>query len=160
MHKLVFCFLMVVLWWLLHAMQLEEEAALGTLHEGKRAIDRAAHAAAQQIDRHKLETGTLAIDPAAAEAAARVYLAENLRLEPNLAPRAGEWLTAAPEIVEFAVINEQHTFPYTYRNAAYDYEVTLRRPGVVLIVHLACPRIFGVIDPIEWDLKGAAELVF
>ncbi|MEK0317087.1 hypothetical protein [Cohnella sp. 56] len=158
MHKLVFGFLMVVVWWLLHAMQLEEESALGILHEGKRAIDRAAHAAAQQLDKSKLETGILSIDPAAARAAAIAYLAGNLRLEANLAPQAGQWLDSAPEIVEFAVINELHSFPYTYRNAAYDYEVTLRRPGVVLIVHIACPRIFGVMEPIEWDLKGAAEL--
>lgn len=159
MHKLVFSLLMIVVWWLLHAMQLEEETALGTLHEGKRAVDRAAHAAAQQVDRLKLEEGTLSIDPVAAQEAALAYLAANLRIEPDLEPRAGEWLDAKPEIVDFAVINEQNVFPYTYRNAAYDYEVTLRRPGVVLIVHLACPRVFGVTDAIEWDLKGAAELV-
>ncbi|MDI4647545.1 hypothetical protein [Cohnella hashimotonis] len=160
MHKLFFSFLMIVVWWLLHAMQLEEETALGTLHEGKRAIDRAAHAAAQQVDELKLEAGTLSIDSVRAEAAARAYLAANLRLAPDLSPQSGGWFTSAPEIVEFAVINEQYAFPYTYRNAAYDYEVTLRRPGVVIIVHLSCPRIFGVIDPIEWDLKGASELVF
>ncbi|MFD2334074.1 hypothetical protein ACFSR7_32875 [Cohnella sp. GCM10020058] len=160
MHKLFFGFLMIVLWWLLHAMQLEEETALGTLHEGKRAVDRAAHAAAQQVDELSLEAGTLSIDPVRAEAAARAYLAANLRLASDLSPLSGGWMESAPEIVEFAVINERHAFPYTYRNEAYDYEVTLRRPGIVMIVHLSCPRIFGVIDPIEWDLKGAAELVF
>ncbi|SFA70378.1 hypothetical protein SAMN05216312_10116 [Cohnella sp. OV330] len=160
MHKLLFSFLMIVVWWLLHAMQLEEETALGTLHEGKRAVDRAAHAAAQQLDELKLETGTVSIDSARAEATARAYLAANLRLAADLSPLEGEWMETAPEIVEFAVINEHYAFPYTYRNAAYNYEVTLRRPGVVMIVHIACPRVFGIIDPIEWDLKGAAELVF
>ncbi|CAI6080305.1 hypothetical protein [Cohnella sp. JJ-181] len=160
MHKLLFSLLMIVVWWMLHAMQLEEETALGTLHEGKRAVDRAVHAAAQQLDRTKLEEGTLSIDPTAARAAARAYLAANLRLDPDLSPLEGEWLETAPEIVEFAIINEQFAFPYTYRNADYDYEVTLLRPGIVMIVHLACPRVFGMIDPIEWDLKGSAELVF
>ncbi|WP_217595378.1 hypothetical protein [Cohnella sp. GbtcB17] len=160
MHKLFFSFLMIVVWWLLHAVQLEEETALGTLHEGKRAVDRAAHAAAQQMDELKLEAGTVSIDPARAEAAARAYLAANLRTAADLSPIEGAWLEKAPEIVEFAVINEQHAFPYTYINTVYDYEVTLRKPGVVMIVRLECPRVFGLIDPIEWDLKGAAELVF
>ncbi|MDG0791900.1 hypothetical protein OMP38_14365 [Cohnella ginsengisoli] len=89
MHKLLFSFLMIVVWWLLHAMQLEEETALGTLHEGKRAVDRAAHAAAQQMDELKLEEGTVSIDSARAEATARAYLAANLRLAADLSPLEG-----------------------------------------------------------------------
>ncbi|MDB4866965.1 MAG: hypothetical protein JWR03_1298, partial [Cohnella sp.] len=35
MAKLVFSILMVVIWWMLHALQMDEELALGTVHEAK-----------------------------------------------------------------------------------------------------------------------------
>ncbi|MCC3375828.1 hypothetical protein [Cohnella sp. REN36] len=160
MHKLLFSVLMIVVWWLLHAMQMDEELAMGTLHEGKRAIDRAAHAAAQQVDRDKLEIGILSIAPGAARSTALDYLQANLRLGPDLEPVPGSWLRERLEVRVFEVINEDVMFPYTYRNLAYDYEVTLDRPGVILIAHLKYPRVFGVLAPVEWDLKGTAELVY
>jgi hypothetical protein len=160
MHKLVFSVLMLVLWWMLHALQIDEEAAMGTLHEGKRAVDRAAHAAAQQTDRDKLEAGILSIDRGKALAAAETYLQANLRLKSDFTPEERAFLRERVEVKVFQVINETETFPYVYRNPEYGYEVTLRRPGVVLIVRLVYPRLFGVLDPIEWNLKGAAELVY
>ncbi|GIO11236.1 hypothetical protein J19TS2_07910 [Cohnella xylanilytica] len=160
MHKLVFFVLMVIVWWMLHALQIDEEAALGTLHEGKRAVDRAAHAAAQQTDRDKLEAGVLSIDEEKALAAAEQYLQANLRLGADNTPMPGAFLRDRAEVRAFRVVNENETFPYVYRNPEYGYEVTLNRPGVVLIVHLVYPRMFGVLAPVEWDLKGSAELVY
>ncbi|WP_123039340.1 hypothetical protein [Cohnella candidum] len=160
MAKLVFAVMMTVIWWMLHALQMDEELALGTVHEAKRAVNRAAHAAAQQVDRDKLEVGELALDADRAEMAALAYLRENLRLDEGLAPLPGSFLKEPVRVLQFAVIGPEVSFPYTYRNDTLGYEVTLRRPGVVLIVHLAFPRMFGVISPIEWDLKGSAEMVY
>ncbi|MBB6731866.1 hypothetical protein [Cohnella zeiphila] len=160
MHKLVFAALMIVVWWMLQALQMDEEAAMGTLHEGKRAIDRAVHAAAQQTDRAKLELGILSIDKALARAAADEYLQANLRLKTDNTPRDDAFLRESVEVEVFEVIDETETFPYVYRNPRYDYEVTLNRPGVVMIAHLKYPRAFNVLDPVEWDLKGSAEMVY
>ncbi|MFC5468606.1 hypothetical protein ACFPPD_07720 [Cohnella suwonensis] len=160
MAKLTFGVLMIVLWWMLHALQMDEEVAMGTVHDAKRAVDRAAHAAAQRIDGDKLEMGVLSLQPSLASATAREYLRSNLSLDESLSPLPGSFLREAVEMRAFAVVNENETFPYTYRNESYDYEVTLNRPGVVLIVHVEYPRMFGVLSPVAWDLKGSAELVY
>lgn len=160
MAKLVFSVLMIVIWWMLHALQLDEELAMGTVHEAKRAVDRAAHAAAQQLDRDKLELGLLSIDEVKAEDTLIQYLRENLSLDAGLNPTPGSFLRDPVQVRVFKVINEDVTYPYVYRNELYDYEITLDRPGVVLIAHVAYPRLFGVIGPIEWDLRGTAQLVF
>jgi len=160
MAKLIFSVLMIVFWWMLHALQIDEEAAMRVVHEAKRAIDRAAHAAAQQVDREKLEMGIVSIDPNVAGQTALSYLSYNLSLDAGLEPLAGSFLRDPVEVIALEIINEDSSFPYTYRNPQYDYEVTLDRPGVVLIAHVKYPRLFGVLAPVEWNLKGAAELVF
>jgi hypothetical protein len=160
MAKLVFSVLMIVIWWMLHALQMDEELAMGTVHEGKRAVDRAAHAAAQQLDREKLELGMLSIKPELAEQAALVYLRENLSLDAGLNPEPDSLLQDPLEIRVFKVFNEEVDYPFTYRNSLYDFEITLDRPSVILIVHMKYPRLFGVLAPVEWDLKGSAELVY
>jgi hypothetical protein len=160
MAKLVFSVLMIVIWWMLHALQMDEELAMGTVHEGKRAVDRAAHAAAQQLDREKLELGMLSIKPELAEQAALLYLRENLSLDAGLNPEPDSLLQDPLEIRVFKVFNEEVDYPFTYRNSLYDFEITLDRPSVILIVHMKYPRLFGVLAPVEWDLKGSAELVY
>ncbi|THF72988.1 hypothetical protein [Cohnella fermenti] len=160
MHKLVFVVLMLIVWWTLHAIQVDEELALSVVHEGKRAVDRAAHAAAQQIDEAKLEAGVPAIDRDKAIASAALYLKENLRLEADLSPSEDGYLREPVEVKVLDIVDETQAFPYRYRNDEYDYEVTFRRPGVVLIAHIVYPRVFAALPPIEWELKGAAELVY
>ncbi len=160
MAKLVFSVLMIVIWWMLHALQMDEELAMGTVHEAKRAVDRAAHAAAQQLDREKLELGVLSIKGEKAEEALIVYLRENLSLDAELNPVPGSFLRDRVAVRVFEVINDEIDFPYTYRNSLYGYEVTLDRPGVVLIIHVIYPRLFGVLAPVKWDLKGTAQLVY
>jgi hypothetical protein len=160
MAKLVFSVLMIVIWWMLHALQMDEELAMGMVHEGKRAVDRAAHAAAQQLDRDKLEMGMLSIKPELAEQSVLAYLRENLTLDAGLNPLPGSFLKDPPEIRVFKVVNDDVTYPFTYRNSLYQYEITLDRPSVILIIHIKYPRLFGVLTPVEWDLKGSAELVY
>ncbi|QHT62910.1 hypothetical protein GXP70_25100 [Paenibacillus lycopersici] len=158
MYKLLLVMLMGVIWMLLHALQTDEEMAVAALFQGKHAVNRAAHAAAQQVDAAALGDGRLHIDEAAARGQAGRYLQRNLQLDAEGNPLPEAYLRDKVEIVDFTVINDDRTFPYTYRNDAYDYEVTLRRPGVVLIAKIVYPRLFNVIDPIEWTIKGTAEL--
>ena len=160
MAKLVFSVLMIVIWWMLHALQMDEEIAMGTIHEAKRAVDRAAHAAAQQLDRDKLEMGVISIKTELAEGAIMTYLQHNLFLDTSLKPLPNSFLRDEVELRAFEIINEHAVFPYTYHNSIYDYEVTLYRPGIVLIIHVKYPRLFGVLAPVEWDIKGSAELVY
>lgn len=160
MAKLVFSVLMIVVWWMLHALQIDEELAMGKVHEAKRAVDRASHAAAQQLDRDKLELGILSIEAELAEQATLAYLRENLSLDGELNPVPGSFLRDPVRMLVFEVVNEDKVYPYTYRNSLYDYEVTLDRPGIILIIHVEYPRLFGVLAPVEWKLKGTAELVY
>jgi hypothetical protein len=160
MAKLVFGMLMAVMWWMLHALQMDEEMALGTVFEAKRAVSRAAHAAAQQADRDKLELGLLSLDKDQAEAAALAYLRANLRLDPDLNPLPGSFLREKVTVEQLVVFGDEVSYPFTYRNEAFGYEVTLNRPGAVLIIRVSFPRLFGVLAPVEWELKGAAEMVY
>ncbi|CAM4187917.1 hypothetical protein L1N85_11515 [Paenibacillus alkaliterrae] len=159
MNKLLLIVVMMTVWISIHLLQVEEELAMQTLFQGKYAINRAAHAAAQQLDPVALGNGVLQIAPeAAAETAAR-YLQVNLRLDANGLPLPGSFFKDPVEIVVFEVINADRGFPYTYRSDAYQYEVTLQRPGVIIIANIVYPRAFEVLDEIEWHIKGAAELV-
>jgi len=160
MAKLVFSVLMVVVWWMLHALQIDEEVAMRTVHEAKRAVDRASHAAAQQLDREKLEMGVVSIDSTAAREQAIAYLRSNLHLDAELVPLPDAFLRDRVEVLVFEIVNEQASFPYTYRNPRYDYEIALDRPGAVLIARVKYPRFFGMLAPVEWTVKGTAELVF
>ncbi|MFC5530847.1 hypothetical protein [Cohnella yongneupensis] len=160
MAKLLFGILMTVIWWMLHALQLDEEVAMGTVYDVKQAVNSAAHAAAQQLDRDKLEVGLLSIEEERAEQTVATYLMDNLSLDGNLNPLPESFLRDPVEVRVFEVLDEHLAYPYTYRNAQYDYEVTFDRPGVVLIVHVRYPLLFGVLAPIEWDVRGSSELVY
>ncbi|TMV49330.1 hypothetical protein FE783_12495 [Paenibacillus mesophilus] len=160
MYKLIAFMLLIGFIMLLQALQADEEVALQALFQGKHAINRAAHAAAQQIDKQKLKEGTVSIDPVAAAAAARLYLQRNLRLDAANEPLPGTFWRTRAEVLELEVINEDRTFPYTYLNSDYQYSVTLHKPGVVMIVRLVYPRTYTVLGPITWEIKGTAELVY
>ncbi|MFC5649632.1 hypothetical protein ACFPYJ_10970 [Paenibacillus solisilvae] len=159
MYKLVLVMLMMVIWMFMHALQTDEEMAVAALFQGKHAVNRAAHAAAQQVDRAALSDGRFHINEAAALEQAARYLQANLQLDESGQPLPGTYLREKVEILVFEVVNDDRPFPYTYYNSAYDYEVTLRRPGVIMIIQLVYPRVFAVIEPIEWTIKGTAELV-
>ncbi|WP_020618882.1 hypothetical protein [Paenibacillus daejeonensis] len=159
MYKLLLFILFMVGWTLMQAVQTDGEMAMQTLFHGKHAVNRAAHAGAQQLDMGALAEGRLWIDERAAAAVAQEYLRYNLKLGDDGEPLPGSYLRESPSIVAFEVINSDREFPYTYRNMQYDYEVTLQRPGVVMIAYVPYTRAFHVIDPIEWHIKGTAELV-
>lgn len=158
LHKFLILLLAVVFHIQLMALQLDEERAMHLLFEIKHGLNRAVHAAAQQVDERLLAEGVLAIDEDRAKETALAYLRSNLRLDEQQVPRADSLLNASVEIVVFEVINRDQAFPYRYVNDAHDYEVTLYEPGVVLMIRVEYPRIYHLIDPIVWTIKGTAEL--
>ncbi|QJC51208.1 hypothetical protein HGI30_06280 [Paenibacillus albicereus] len=159
MYKLLLILLMSMLWLGAHAAQADQERAVRMLFEAKHAVNRAAHAAAQQLDEEELAEGRFDVDEERAEAAAREYLQENLRLDEQGRPVQGSRLKAAVIIEAWKVIGQEQSFPYIYRDSRFGYEVTLDRPGVVLIARIEHPRLFSVMEPIVWHVKGAAQLV-
>ena len=159
MYKLLLLTMLSVVWMMMQTLQLDEELAIRTLFYGKHAVNRAVHAAAQQLDPEALADGVVRIDPEAAEAAALTYLQANLLIDQTGVPLPGTRLRERVEVLVFRIVNEGESFPYTYRNETYDYVVTLRKPGVVMIVRLRNPRVFTMLEPIEWAIKGAAETV-
>ncbi len=158
MHKLLLVMLMMGIWLAVHLLQIEEEMAMQTLFQGKYAVNRAAHAAAQQLDLSALGEGMLRINEKEAEAQAKRYLHRNLQLDAQGRPLQGAFLKHQVQLAVFEVIHPEQGFPYTYRNSAYGYEVTLQRPGVVMVAIVTYPRAFTVLDEISWYIKGAAEL--
>jgi len=160
MYKLLLLTLMTVIWMMMQALQIDEELAIRTLFASKQAINRAAHAAAQQLSAEALADGIVRIDEPAAEAAALSYLRANLLLDEAGVPLPGSKLRDPVDVLELGIVNSEASFPYVYRSDAYEYEVTLERPGVVLIAGIRYPRTFSLLEPIEWQVKGAAETVY
>ncbi|GAA3410928.1 hypothetical protein ACFFNY_18820 [Paenibacillus hodogayensis] len=160
MYKLLVYLLLIGFVMLLHGLQADEEVALQALFQGKHAINRAAHAAAQQTDKIKLKEGIVSIDADAARASAMLYLQRNLRLDTANEPLVGSFWKTRAEVLRLDIVNEDRSFPYTYTSPEYDYSVTLTKPGVVMIVRLVYPRTYNVLGPITWEIKGAAELVY
>ncbi|MGG1516643.1 hypothetical protein ABE504_14590 [Paenibacillus oryzisoli] len=160
MYKLLLLVLMTSLFMSLYALQTDEEVAMHALFQGKHALNDAVHAAAQMSDPDQLARGVHAIDEPRAQSAAMHYLQANLRLNGANDPLPGTFWRSRVEVVLFKVVNQGETFPYTYRNEAYDYTVTLDRPGVIMFIRLAYPRTYAILQPITWTVKSSAEMVF
>jgi hypothetical protein len=158
-NKLLFYVLMIAFFMSLLALQADEELSMNSFFDAKHALNRATHAAAQSVDIKKLSEGIVDLDGELASRNALWYLRENLRLDENLSPLPGSFLQAPVTVVAFDVIGAEHTFPYVYEQPAYEYSVTLNRPGVVLIVRLEYPRMYNVLDPVTWVIKSSSEMV-
>jgi len=160
MYKLLVFTLLSVLFMTLFALQSDEELAVRTLFMGKRGLNAAVHAAAQQSDSAKLAAGVHAIDPVKAQHAAMQFLRMNLRLDEANDPLPGTFLRSKVNVLVWEVINNEVSFPYTYRNDDYGYSVTLERPGVIMFIELQYPRLYSIIPPITWTVKATAEMVY
>lgn len=160
MYKLLLMILMSVLFMSLYALQTDEELAMHMVFQGKHGLNHAVHAAAQQSDLTKLAQGIHAIDETKAREAAMAYLQANLRLNADNEPLPDTFLRSTVVIELFKVVNDGEIFPYTYRDDARDYTVTLERPGVIMFIRLVFPRTYTVLQPIRWTIKASAEMVF
>jgi hypothetical protein len=159
MYKLVLFLLLSVFLMTLHAKQFDEEIAMNSLFQAKYALNRAVHAAAQQLDTDKLARGITSINTVKAERTALQYLQKNLNLNASNMPLPNAFLRSKVEVLVFNVINENEAFPYTYTNLDYDYKVMLQRPGIIMIIRVVYPRTYSIVGPITWEIKGVSETV-
>lgn len=159
MYKFLLLVLLIVFQMRLLALQLDEERAMLLLFELKHAVNRASHAAAQQLDPAMLAEGIRRIDEKRAEDVFLAYLQTNLRLNEDNRPLPGSMLKQPVEIAVFDVINGEVPFPYLYRDETFRLEVLLNGPGVVAIVRAEYPRIYNLASPVIWTVKGTAELL-
>ncbi|MCM3749073.1 hypothetical protein M3223_17085 [Paenibacillus pasadenensis] len=150
---------MTVIWLAAQAAQTDEERAVRVLFDAKHAVNRAAHAAAQQLDERELAEGRFILDETKALEEAMTYLQQNLKLDEQGVPLPGSRLRDRVTVDAWHVVGRNESFPFTYRNSEFNYEVTLDRPGVILIVHVVYARVFSIMEPVEWHIKGAAQLV-
>jgi hypothetical protein len=139
-------------------LQTDEELAIAALFQAKHSLNYAVHAASLQLDTDKLSQGVYSIDTDAAESTALQYLRDNMRLDGSNRPLAGSFLQAEVDVLVFEVIDELQAYPYIYRNDAYNYEVKLQKPGVVMIIRVEFPRTFTMLGPITWSIKSCSEL--
>lgn len=159
MYKVMLVIVLAAAFFGLYAQQMDEEAAVQVFFQLKHSVNRAAHSAAQQIDLELLSIGRVVFDAGQARQAAEQYLRMNLNLDDQMSARVDGPLLGQVDIVVFELIDDSYTFPYRYVNDAYDYEVTLYKPGVILIIHAEYNRLFRAVAPIAWYVKGAAEIV-
>lgn len=160
MYKIILFTLLSVLLVMIYALQVDRELAMHSLFQAKYALNRSTHAAAQQLDEQLLSAGVVSINVADAEEVAHKYLQHNLGLDSSNTPLPDTFLQAAVEVLIFEVVNEQESFPYTYIHAGFDYEVTIDKPGVIMIIRVVYPRTYNVMGPITWEIKSASEVVF
>lgn len=159
MYKFLLFVLLAVVHLQLMTLQMEEQRAMHLLFELKHALNRAAHAAAQQSDGQRLAHGIRAIDEACAEAVFLDYLQANLHLDGQNQPLSASPLRQPVDILVFEVVNADVRFPYRYSHEEYGVEVTFDGPGVVAVLRAEYPRLSRFVDPIVWEVKGAAELL-
>lgn len=158
MYKLVMFMLLSVVFMMLYAMQIDRELAVHTLFQAKYALNRSAHAAAQQINLDKLAEGIVSIDEMLAYETALAYLQANLHLDEANMPQPDSFLQSKVEVIAFDVVNEQAQFPYKYVNVDYAFQVEVAKPSVIMMIRLSYPRSFSLLGPITWEVKGTAEL--
>jgi hypothetical protein len=158
MYKLLLFVMLSVVFTMLSSIQIDQELSMNTFFLGKHSVNRAAHAAAQQIDLLKLSNGTYSIDENEARKVAIQYLQENLRLNENLEPQPNAYLKSKIEIKLFYVVNENVSFPYVFNDPTYQYTVTVKYPAVIMIVQLKYPQAYNLLPPITWHIKVVAEM--
>lgn len=158
MYKLVLFFTVSVFLFMLQAMQFDQHLAVHHLFHVKHALNRSTHAAAQQIDLERLATGSLVIDPLAAQQTAWRYLQHNLMLDQQLLPYEGSFLQEKVEVLVFDVVHATE-YPASFVYDDFDYEVTVDAPAIIMIIRVVYPSTFSVLGPITWEIKGVAEVV-
>ncbi len=156
MNKLLLIVLLLTMTVLLQAAQLEEEVAYHTFFRTKNAVNRAAVAAAQQLDAAALAEGRIMIDSHEARHTAEWYLQRNMGLDSQHRPRLDGFLKHRIEWLRFEVINEG-PFPYRYYDPSINYEVVLEKPGVIAVIRLRYPGVFLWYDELEWEIKATGE---
>lgn len=159
MYKLLWLLLIILSGTILQAQQFDEEVSLSALFQLKHAVNRATHAAALQVDAQQLSQGILAIDEVKAKTTFYRYLYANLHLDERGVPQSNTFWKNGVERIQIVIINANQHFPYVFYDAARSYRVTLNEPGVIAFVDVTYPAMFNLLEPIHWQMNGAAALV-
>jgi len=159
LYKLLLIPLMLVVSLTMYAQQIDQELAMKVYYKGKYAVNRATHAAVQQLDSFRLADGELFIDEDRAFDMAKQYLYANLLFDANGQPTAQSFIQSPIRILLFEVVNADQTFPYQYENPQYGIRLSLHKPAVVLVVALDYSGIFLRNDPVKWNIVGSSQLI-
>lgn len=116
----------------------------------KQAIDRSVLAAVQQLDAASWSDGSPQIDSSLAEHQLMAYLSANI-------DRTALHI-ARVDVKSIAFIDATHQFPYVYRGSSAD-PITFQKPGVVVVCEVEYARRWRVLEPIVWNIQGAAQIV-
>ncbi len=158
MYKLVFIMIMLPIWLYAQILQVEQELSMKAVYLAKQAVNRAVHAAAQQLDEEALADGEIRIDSEAAWQTAKLYLQKNLELDQSFKSLSPSSLLKQIKITVFSVINEVKGLPYTYKNEQYAYEVMVKKPAVIMIIEVDYNKAFQLFKEVKWNIKGTAEI--
>lgn len=147
MYKfIVYPFLLLILLYA-YVDQLSHHMAYIHYYKMKYALNRAAHAAAMQINEAALANGLIVIDEQAAYDAAQRLLYLNSKDE-------------VYKLVYFTVINDiDSDSTYHYVNRQWNIDVMLNKPAVVLVIEATLPHIINTKEPYKWKINGTSEVV-
>lgn len=158
MSKLMIVILILPILFILQVIQQEQEYALFVYFQSKYSLNHAVQAAVQQIDVSLLSEGVIDLDVVLAEQELMKYLQANLKVNNQLIPIEGSFLRNP--IQQFRVIYVDHltSFPYELHTEFGDI-IKFQRPGVYLQCHIQYPRLYGLLPPIQWDIRSAGQVV-
>jgi hypothetical protein len=132
-------------------LELDYDHATAMFIQAKQAVNRSVQAAAMQIDPESWAAGEPVLEPIRAESIFKDYLKDNLKLSTgNLKNHIGE--------IEVTIVDRSHSFPYTFQSKWND-TIVFRSPGLFVSVQLTYPRLYKVLGPITWNIRGAEQIV-
>ena len=158
MYKLMIVILILPVVFMLQVIQQDQEHASQVFFQSKQGLNHAVHAAVQQMDATLLSEGIIDLDAVLAEQELSKYIKANLIVDDQLSPLAGSFLK--DPITNYKVIYVDHlkTFPFTLQTEFGD-SILFNRPGIYLQCHIQYPKLFGLLPPIQWDVRCAGQVV-
>jgi hypothetical protein len=132
-------------------LQLDHDYATALFIQAKQAVNRSVQAAAMQVDLESWAAGEPVLEPVQAESTFKDYLKDNLKLATgNLKNQIGE--------IDVTIVDRSHVFPYTFQSKWND-TIVFHSPGLFVSVKLTYPRLYKVLGPITWTIRGAEQII-
>jgi hypothetical protein len=143
---------------MLQVIQQDHEHASQVFFQSKQGLNHAVHAATQQMDSTLLREGVVDLNAVLVEQELLKYIKANLIVDDQLSPLIVSFLK--DPITNYKVIYVDHlkTFPYTLQTEFGD-KIRFDRPGIYLQCRIRYPKLFGLLPPIQWDVRCAGQVV-
>lgn len=158
MAKLMIVILILPTLFLLHVIQQDQEYAYHVYFQSKHGLNHAVHAAVQQIDAELLSEGIVDLDAVLAEQELINYLKANLKVDSQFNPISGSFLRNPVAHYRIIYVDHLRSFPYELHTEFGD-TIRFQRPGVYLQCNIKYPRLYGLLPPIQWDIRCAGQVV-